>query len=174
MNEKNIINKVVLIFVFMLSLITAKQAAALDWIWAGEAPWVYNQEDGEWYYMSSFDSAVWLFGQSEAIELAPAQGFSPASVLGQTLTLQTPLGSTSFQFQADGRYRESFGEDVVTGDYHYAKTGNNTALLTLLSDNNGAIVVVTIDFSSVSEGSLSGRATDVFETNEVSGTFTLQ
>jgi len=159
----------------MALLACAVPAQALTWLYAAEAPWMYNQDDGQWYYLASFTGApVGLFGSgSNVIEVSPTQGFAPDFMGGRSILVQADIGSSTFELGTDGRYVETAEGEILTGSYYYAKTGNNTGLLNLLSDEAGGLVVINLTFTEPANGSFSGRATDLGGTQEVFGSFTV-
>lgn len=166
--------KKLIAIVSLLSAISfMQQARALEWVYAGQAPWVYNNEDSTWYYMQAFQGGVWFFG-AQTFEIVPPQGFAPGNIAGRRVTVETPGELISISFSADGTYVETSNGETFSGTYSYAKTGNNTATLVLLENSqSGNIAAVTLTFDSTGSGSLEGRSTEVSQTNPLSALFEL-
>lgn len=159
-----------------MGLVFCQQASAVQWMWGGLAPWIFNNEDKTWYFVGSANSSVILFGGNSNILLAAPQGNSPASLTGSSIEPTIPdLGTSVFNFTSATRYEENNPSGNFSGDYRYVKTGNNTALLVLLEDfSGGNIVVADLVFTSPNEGTLSGRTTDIGDTSTFEGTFVIR
>ncbi len=166
--------KLILLSSVFIGLCLGAQARAADWLWAGASPWVYNNADGQWYFMQSNNSAVWMFG-ANTFELAPAAGFSPASLAGRTVTVTNAFGNTTLTFTANNTYTEVSPDGTFHGEYRYSKTGNNIAIIVLLEDGvDGTMTAIEATFSTANNGTITGRSTSVGDTEDITGNFTIQ
>lgn len=167
--------KLALLTLILGSLFAGIQAKAAGWLWAGESPWVYNNDDGQWYYMQAYDSAVWLFG-TNAVELAPPAGNAPATMANRRMEVAVidEPGSAIFVFNADNTYSETNPDGSFTGEYRYSKTGNDSAMMVLFENDDIDITVVEFHFATASSGTLEAVTAGGFEREEVSGSFTLE
>ncbi len=166
--------KLICLTSLFIGLFFGHQASATNWLWAGATPWVYNDDDSTWYFMQSIDSAVWILGVNSE-ELSPPVGNSPASVAGRTFIITvTGEGEATVTFDTNTAYTEVTSDGTSTGSYRYVKTGNDSALIVLLSDDSdGDITSVDATFATTSSGAVNGRSTSINDTETITGTFSV-
>lgn len=169
--------KSIKLFLVLFTLtITGQHAQALSWLWGGQAPWLYSIDTNEWLYVSSIQDSVWFIGGSTIVEFATPEGFSPVSVAGMTITVTGDGNTSTITFNADGTYVNVVDDtETYIGNYQYCKSGPNTAIGYLLENSdNQDIAALSITFTSVTQGTITGRTTNLFETSPIFVNFVVQ